>query len=189
MFKPIDVVTECAGSDSQTKSCYSIGDFLILEQGTRLRQVYEYWLRLPQNEFGLPDEAMCCPADGLPDATGLLGSWIDTRAEDPMDFIIREHSANKFPGYGVELSDQPLSKFPDPLHAFSCAAEYLFCKADRKPVYHEIQQITGGIRRHYTRIMLPFDGGDGIVSRVHYAVRHIMPPRRLFHPDDRMEEV
>lgn len=179
MIKPIDVVTEIIGDDEQTRFRYAIGDFLELEQGTRPRQLYDFWRRLPREQHGLPHERNCGPRDAFPAACGVMGSWIETRAEDPLNFVMREHEPNEFPGYGTELSDQPLSGFPDSLHAFSCAAEYLFCKSDREPVYHEIRQVTGGIRRHYTRIMLPVAGDYGKVVRVHYAVRRIMTPQRI----------
>jgi hypothetical protein len=188
MIKPLDIVTEFIDRDEQTKIRYAIDDFLTLEQGTRPRQLYDYWMRLPRNQFGLPDENYCCPREMSSEVLSILGSWIETLSEDPLDYIMREHAENDFPGYGCELSNKPLSEFPDSLHAFSCAAEYLFCKTDREPVYQEITQTTGGIRRHYTRIMLPFDGKDGNVVRIYYAVRRIVPPHRLFHVDTRLEE-
>jgi len=177
MFKPLEVVTEIVGDNEQTQIRYAIADFLKLEQGTPPRKLYDCWTRLPRNTCGLPYESNCHPLDQPDRVTGILGSWVETNSEDPMDFIMREHAKNEFPGYGTELSDKPLSCIPDSLHAFSCATEYLFCKTDREPVYHEIRQRTRGIKRHYTRILLPVDGADGNVARVYYGVRRIAPPR------------
>lgn len=188
MPKPLDIVTEIIGDDEQTRTQYAITDFLVLEAGTRLRQVYEYWARLPRNERGLPDESSCYQDETSQNVSSLLGSWVETRSEDPLEFIMREHEPNAFPGYGVELSGKPFCDYPDSLHGFSCAAEYLFCKTDREPVYHQIRQTTGGIKRHYARILLPLDGEAGTVSRIYYAVRRIEPSRRVFNPRVLAEE-
>lgn len=176
-------MTETIGFDEQTRSLYSLDAFKERESGTVLHHLYNYWATLPRGSFGLPHQDTHRPKADLPAKTADSVAWIDTRADDPLLYVIRENCENPIQGWGVELTDKPLKDCPDmEIHTTACAVEYLFCKHERCPMYHEIEQIIGGLKRHFTRIMLPVENDAGEVERIFFAKRHIHAARRLtFH--------
>ncbi len=176
-------MTETIGFDEQTRSLYSFDAFKDRENGTILRHLYNYWVTLPVGAHGLPHEDQCRPKVDLSAKVADMVSWIDTTPDDPLNFIIRDHVESTIPGWGVELSDKPLCNCPEmEMHTTACAVEYLFCKHERKPMYHEIDQLIGGLKRHYTRIMLPVENNAGEVDRIYYATNQLQPITRVaFH--------
>lgn len=183
MHSPIETVSETIGFDEQTRSLYSLEAFKAREKGTVLMHFYHYWVTLPIGQGGIPHEDVCRPKEHLPPNVAARVSWIDTSAEDPQQFIVRDHVASTIPGLGIELSDRPLCDIPAlDMHTTACAVEYLFCKHERTPMYHEIEQLISGLKRHYTRIMLPVMNDAGDVNRIYYATRQIEPVKRVsFH--------
>lgn len=153
------------------------------EKGTVLHHLHTYWVTLPRGRFGLPHESNFFPKTQLPAQLANAVSWIDTKPGDPLKFVMRDHQASTIPGLGTELSDTPLCERPDlEMHTTACAIEFLFCKHERKPLYHEIEQTLGGLRRHYSRLMLPVENGKGEIDRIYYATRQLQPVKReTFH--------
>jgi hypothetical protein len=176
-------MSETMGFDEQTRSLFSMEAFKDRENGTVLQQLYNYWITIPVGLQGLPREPDFNPGETFPPNVNDAISWIETKSEDPLKFIIREHAENTIPGLGVELSDKLLCDRPEiDMHTTACAVEFLFCKRERTPMYHEIEQILGGLKRHYTRLMLPVENNQGNVDRIYYTTRQIHPVKRItFH--------
>lgn len=171
--EPIETSIETFGFSEQNRARYSIDSFLDIEQGTAPRRLYDYWLAARPAGGGLPQEEDFDPKSDLPEETARSVSWMDVGSDDPLAFVMRDHLASPIPGYGVELSDKPLRDFPDLSQATATAAEYNACKHAREPMYHEIEQILGGVRRHYTRIMLPVVDRDGKVTKLYCGFRQV----------------
>ena len=178
--EPIEKSIETFGLEAQNRARYSIEAFLDIEQGTAPRRLYDYWLAACPDDGGLPLDEDFQPRDALPPDAMQWVSWIDVGGEDPLSFVMRDHPASPISGYGVELSDKPLRDFPDLSQATSTAMEYLACKHAREPMYHEIDQILGGVIRHYTRIVLPVADRDGNVTKLYCGFRRITEPARVW---------
>lgn len=183
MHKPIETSTETAGFDEQTRSLYSLGAFADREKGSVLGQLYDYWRALPRGPYGLPHTDICLPKTALPQNFADQICCLDTRADNPLDYIIRDHAASPIPGFGSDLVGKPLCDRPTlEMDTPACAVEFLYCKHERTPMYHEIEQILGGLKRHYTRIMVPVEGDLGDVARIFFAMRELQPAKReTFH--------
>ena len=123
------------------------------------------------------------PKEILPDRLAKQVSCIDTSANDPLDFVILEHAPSTIPGFGEELAGRPLCDRPDTdMDTTASAVEFLFCKHERTPMYHEVEQILGGLKRHFTRIMLPVENRAGDVERIYFVMRELQPVKRItFH--------
>ena len=63
--------------------------------------------------------------------------------------------------------------------ATATAMEYNACKHARAPMYHEIEQIIGGVMRHYTRIVLPVADRHGKVVKLYCGFRRVREPVRI----------
>jgi hypothetical protein len=180
LYTPLESMFETSGFDEQARSRFSMDVFFARENGdSALRHLYRHWEALPKGRHGLPTAAMCDPKQTLAGDVAKWIAWIDTTREDPTQFIIWEHPECRIPGLGAELSGKLLNDIPEAqLHVSACAIEYLYCKHERIPMYHEIDQILCGYRRHYTRLLVPLADEDGSVSRLFYAVRVLSEPVR-----------
>lgn len=180
MYTPLELMFETSGFDEQARSRFSLEVFFEREAGSAPRQLYDYWDGLPLGPSGLPAETVCHPRTTLPKAAAQWVSWIDTTAEDPMEFVIWDHRESPIAGLGTELSGRRLGDIREaPLHFSACAIEYLYCKHERLPMYHEIDQILCGYKRHYTRIMVPVADERGDVNRIYYAIRRLRETTRV----------
>ncbi len=163
---------ETSGFDEQARSRFSMDVFFERERGSALWHLYQHWKVLPKGRHGLPTARMFDPKPALPHNVAKWIAWIDTTEEDPTQFTIWEHPECHIPGMGAELSGKLLNDIPEAqLHVSACAIEYLYCKHERVPMYHEIDQILCGYRRHYTRLLVPLADNNGGVSRIFYAIR------------------
>ena len=176
---PIETSIETAGFDEQNRARYSIEAFLDLEQSTAPRLLYDYWLAACPAGGGLPQVEDFQPKDALPPDAMQWVSWMDVSGDDPLAFVMHNHLANPVPGYGIELSDKPVEAIPDLSQATATAMDYLACKHAREPMYHEIEQIVGGVMRHYTRIVLPVEDRVGNVTKLYCGYRRITEPVRV----------
>lgn len=176
-------MTETVGFDEQTRSVYPLEAFLDREAETPLGKLYAYWRALPSGAHGLPNQAECLPRRDLPAELAQQVSSIDTCAKNPLEYVIREHAPNPIPGLGVELAGKPLChRRETDMDTTASAVEFLFCKHERTPVYHEVDILMGGLKRCYTRIMLPVETDSGTVERIFFALRDLQPARRIaFH--------
>ena len=183
MYKPLETLRETVGFDEQTRSLYSMDAFSDWEKGTFLHDLYDYWKNFPVIASGLPHMDSCRPKSALPHMVAERICCIDTSADNPLDYIVREHAANALPGFGVELSGRPLCDRPElDMDTTACAIEFMSCKLERKPLYHEIDQLLGGLKRHYMRLMLPVQNDAGEVDLIYFAIRDLQPAKRVtFH--------
>lgn len=170
------------GNDVQVRILFDMNAFAEKEASTHLDILHYYWSSLQIEVDSLPKVSEFRPKEILPvPAHGSVG-WIDASAEDPQDFVMRNHPENPVFGLGRELNDRNLSEFPNKMHAKSLILEYLRCKRWKVPLYHEIDQVIGGIGRHYTRLMLPLVDETGNVTRIYYGVSPLVTPAPLFAP-------
>jgi hypothetical protein len=143
---------------------------------THLNQLLKYWHDIGQ---GRTPCVSTFDAQLPADLAGKI-SFVDCSYEDPRHFVLLRHLANPIEGLGTELSGLRLMHFPIDQHARCCAAEYVECRATNLPHYSLIDQELGGLRRRYTRCMVPLAGPDGSVRRIAYAYRSLQAPRFFF---------
>ena len=173
-------MTETVGLDEQTRSLYSLAAFRNREKATPLFRLYEYWSALPRGPQGLPFQGGFRPEADLSEELAAQVCSIDTSANDPLDYIIVRQAPSTLRGYGTELAGRPLcDRRQTDMDTTACAVEFLFCKHERRPMYHEIDQILDGLKRHFTRIMLPVENDAGMVETIHYATRDLHRVRRV----------
>ena len=150
------------------------------EKASHLDILHYYWSSLQIEKNTLPKISEFHPQDVLPAVGQCPVGWIDSSADDPNNFVMQNHPENPVYGLGIELNDRFLSEFPNKMHAKSLLLEYLRCKRWKAPLYHEIDQVIGGIGRHYTRLMLPLVDETGTVTQIHYGVSPLVTPAPLF---------
>ena len=183
LHEPLESMTEAIGFDEQVRSLYSLEAFADREIGTALARLYTYWEALPRTLHGLPLAGDCQPKFALPADVAEQVCCLETTEDNPLNYIVREHAANPIPGFGSELVGKPLCDRPElDMDTTACAIEFLYCKRERVAMYHEIEQILSGLKRHYTRIMLPVANDAGDVSHIYFAMREVVPVKRVtFH--------
>lgn len=180
MHTPLETMTETVGFDEQTRSLYSLDAMSEREKGSVLAQLFAYWEALPPGWHGLPNIKDCQPKLALPRNIAEQVCCLDTSAENPLNYIVREHATSTIPGFGTELVGRPLCDRPElDMDTTACAVEFLYCKRERTAMYHEIEQILGGLRRHYTRIIVPVEDDSGEVCRIYFAMRELQPAKRV----------
>lgn len=138
------------------------------ERGGPLFTMHDYW-QAKCRRHDLPEATDFPPHRPLPPSAASRVSWVDADSEDPFDFMIRNHRGPT-PGLG-KFTDHPIGEHPSPMNARSCAAEYLLCIGSRHPIYHEIDQVLGGLVRRYMRLLLPVVDATGTVVRLVYVTR------------------
>lgn len=177
MYLPAETVTETAGLDEQLRERYSTKAFLELEQGTVLGRFHDFWASLPQGENGLPVLTDDMLKAGLPGDVLHWVSQIDTRPENPMEYVMQACSTRQLPEYCVEAADTLVIEIPCIFHAIQLAIECLACKHDRNLAYHVINQTIGGKHSHYARLLLPVGDASGNVVKIFHAVRPVHVPQ------------
>ena len=159
---------ERSGGDRQERLTLSMAKMFGRERGGPLFTMHDYW-QAKCRRHDLPEARDFPPHRPLPPEAARRISWIDMASEDPFDFVLRNH-LGLTPGFEC-FSDRRLGDHPSPMNAKSCAAEYLLCVRSRQPIYHEIDQILGGLVRQYVRLMLPAVDATGKVVRLVYVTR------------------
>jgi len=99
-------------------------------------------------------------------------SWIDVASENPFNFVLHNHPARIF----GDFSNTKIGVYPHEFHAIRCAFEYEHCKKTRQPAYHEFEQIVGGYKRNYARLMVPALDKSGEVTKLFYTTRYLADP-------------
>lgn len=104
----------------------------------------------------------------------IVDCLIDVRSEDPLLYVVNDHSESNVPGYGTDMNGKPLISFTNrDLHMVCLAGEYIDCKEYGVPVFHEIRQRFDSVERHYMRLLLPvMDNYNDVVS-LHSVVQRI----------------
>ena len=173
MEKILETVTGQEGDDVQKRVLYDLMTIDTREADTLLDFLFYYWSALNAGANKVPAVADFQVEKILQPAALEYTGWVDTAEDDPRSFIIRHHPANRLPGMDEHSADIRLADLPNKMHANSLILEYLRCKRWKIPLYHEIDQRIGGIRRHYTRLLLPLADGDGPVTRIFFGFRLI----------------
>lgn len=180
MDKILETVLGQEGEDVQKRILYDLVTIDTREADTLLDFLYYYWSALQAGSDNVPGIADFQVEKILQPAALEYTGWVDASSEDPRSFVIHHNKSNRMPGISDEYGDTRLSDLPNKMHANSLILEYLRCKRWKTPLYHEIDQRIGGIRRHYTRLLLPLANSDGRVSRIFFGFRLIsrvsMPP-------------
>lgn len=173
-------MTETVGFNEQTRSLYSLDAMGEREKGLVLAQLFAYWEALPPGWHGLPNIEDCPPKLAL---TGKIADQIcclDTNSENLLNYIVRDHATSTIPGFGSELVARPLcDRRGLDTDTTACAVEFRYCKYERTPNCHEIEQILSGLKRHYTRIMVPVEDDSGDVCRIYFAMCELQPIKRV----------
>lgn len=183
LHEPIETMTESIGFDEQTRSLYSLDAFAARESESVLKRLFDYWQALPRSQGGLPLSETCNPKSDLEAEFAEQICALDTSSENPLNYVVRDHAASPLPGHGHALVGRPLCDRPElDMDTTACAVEFLYCKRERTPMYHEIEQMIGGLKRHYTRIMVPVEDSAGAVCLIYFAMREIQPAKRVTFP-------
>ncbi len=178
-MNPLETERGWDGKDLQVRTLYDMNVFAEKEASTHLDILHYYWSSLQIEKDGLPKISEFHPGKILPNAGKCKVGWIDSSAEDPNNFVMRDHPDNPIQGFGRELSGKVLAEFPSKMHAKSLMLEYLRCKRWKVPLYHEIDQVINGIGRHYTRLMVPLVDQTGTVTRIYYGVYPLVQPKPM----------
>ena len=146
---------------------------------TPVKQLFRYW-QAKRTPNRLPSTSRFEPQSVFDGADFEWVSWIDVTPEDPFNFILHHHPGSGEPvTFLGDWSGHTLKDYPHNFHATRCAFEYQYCKSTRQPVYHEISQTIEGYYRCYTRVLLPLEDLDGVVTTLFYATRYVTPPERF----------
>ena len=176
----LDISRGRDGADETCRLLLSLDRFADREAGTTLDTLYYYWDALRGDGRTMPLAKDFRPGHVF--GPGFM-NWVhavETAVDDPANFVMRDHGNNGAVPYTVRMADRRIADYPRRLHARGCMREYQMCRLLRRPLYHEIDHITAGVARHYTRILLPLADERGAVVRLAYAIRLLDPPFRMF---------
>jgi len=175
MYGVLQRVEQHDNDDHQTRLMLSFDAHFARERKSALGQLFDYW-RVATDKGFIEDENQFRPRDCLPAETAQWVSWVDTRTPSPLDFTWRDHiyawegeASREFrDASGLRVRDYGPKR-----HGRFCATEYYLCKSEERPLYHEIEQWTGGVHRHYSRLLLPVRTAEGTVNRLVYVCRRL----------------
>lgn len=130
------------------------------QSGTNLAELFWYWQERSMLDGDVPFIGnFRFPGSDLP--------WVEIAAEDPMNFVIRNHPS----GATGNWSDIRLAEHPVSMHGQSCAFEYQDCKMRRTPTFVRIEQHILGVDRDYVKLTVPVADKNGDVVQVFYGVQ------------------
>lgn len=167
MYGVLKRLVESEGQDQQERLMLCIDKMLPREQNNAIGQLFEYW-RYKSLPDGLPRVNDFDYKSALPEDVLRKICWADVSAEDPFNFVTRDHA--KLTAF-QDASNHRLRDLPSRMHYRACASEYMLSIKMRKPIFHDIDQTVGSISRNYMRLMLPVADETGRVVRLVYAVR------------------
>jgi len=175
IIRPLDTLHENDGQDDQSRFLISLNDFAERESGTLLDTIFYYWDALRGDGRELPNVRHFDLRDIFGEASQDSMSAVITKATDPENFVLVNHGTSQLGPFGADLEGKRLCDVPSAIHARASAFEYQQCKSLRRPFYHEVDQVIGGISRHYVRIMLPLVDDRGDVVKIAYGIRALEP--------------
>ena len=160
----VERVVHRAGEEFQERLRYKIDQIYELSPGLAL------WLRrwdTEQNYYTKPWRVESADAD-------IVDCVIDVGSENPLHYVVNDHSESDIPGYGTDMNGKPLISFTDRrLHMICLAGEYIDCKEYGEPVFHEIRQRFQRVERHYMRLLLPVTDEKRNVVNLHSVVQRL----------------
>ena len=169
MYGVLERKEQRSGDDHQERLMLSFDKMFGRERHSILGMVHDYWMRKRSNPYDLPSVGEFYPKASLLPETAQAISFIDVSADDPFNYVIRDHP-NLTPGF-LDLSDRRIGDSPSKMNVEACAKEYTLCISLRRPLYHEIRQSIREASRGYIRLMLPVVDETGAVVRLFYASR------------------
>ena len=173
MEKILETVLGREGSDVQKRVLYDRVSIETREADTLLDFLHYYWSALNGGGSQVPRIPDFQVENILQPAAREYTGWIDTTPDDPRYFVIHHNPTMNAPGFAEEYGNIRLLDLPNKMHASSLVLEFLRCKRWKIPLYHEIDQRIGGVRRHYTRLLLPLANDGGEVARIFFGFRLI----------------
>ncbi len=173
MEKILETVLGREGGDVQKRVLYDLMTIETREADTLLDFLHYYWSALKVGTSQVPKSSDFKVEEILQPAAREYTGWIDTSPDDPRYFVIHHHPTLRAPGIGEGYGNIRLLDLANKMHTNSLILEFLRCKRWKTPLYHEIDQRIDGIRRHYTRLLLPLADEDGKVSRIFFGFRLI----------------
>ena len=184
ILRPLDRLHENDGFDDQSRFLLSLNDFAERESSTLLDTIFYYWDALRGGSDKVPNvrhfELRNVFGQNTPDPL----SAVVTDTANPRNFVLVNHGTSQLGPFGADLEGKRLRDVPSVIHARATAQEYQQCKLLRRPLYDEIDQVIGGISRHYVRIMLPLANDQGDVVKIAYGIRALEPNYYMMAPEE-----
>lgn len=168
MYGVLQRQEEYSGSDYQERLMLSFDQMFGREIDSPLGITYRLWRERCSPVTQMPDINDFDYKQFLPDNVSPYISWIEMRSEDPLNYVLHDHTNQT--GF-VNHSDRPIGEHPCRMNGKACAKEYMICVNAAKPFYHEINQSFGTLRRRYTRILLPLSDKGGSIVKMIYGIR------------------
>lgn len=159
---------EYSGQDYQERLMLSFDKMFSREMHTPLGVMYRHWKNMSTPATQMPDADTFDYKSVLPETVSQYISWIEMRSEDPLNFVLHDHTNQTA---FVNHSDRPIGEHPCRMNGKACAREYMLCVNSAQPFYHEVNQNFGTLRRRYTRILLPLADKNGSIVKMVYGIR------------------
>ena len=154
---------------------YDFSEFFLLEQGTVLENLFDYWSR---QEGAVP--AKFSPEIDMPEFGSAVTACLNVTASDPMDFWMNKHRVCEKTGRGADISGQPIKGLSWLNYAAELSSEYNLCRHTGVPDYSEVHQRIDGIESHFTRLMLPISRNPSErVTDIFVCVSHLRENMRI----------
>jgi len=178
----LETTQEFDGKDIHARTLYDLSSIPTGEADSLLDLLYYYWSTLEMAQEGPPLASEFKPEPLLqPDAVNFIAR-IDTDSENPRDFVVHREIPGYSPGTERQAIATRLGELPATMHINALLLDYARCKQWRSPLYHVIDQTMGGVRRIYSRLLLPLADETGVVIQVFYGYRQISGPTRFDLP-------
>lgn len=164
-------------NDHQIRLLLNDHAFLKREQVSVLGLLEQYWRECRTN-LTAHGAMKFNPGAALSSDALSWVSWIDTRPTEASNFIWHNHVYSWLGDISTDYYDASETRVRDhrvKSHSRFCAEEYQLCKSMKQPLYHEIEQHTGSVSRHYTRLLLPVMNAKEEVDRIFYVCRRFLP--------------
>ncbi len=185
MLGTIESVKERVGNDFQQRDRFYPDALFELEAwDSPISIMFRYWLDLRQGKFQPPNFDAFQQGKlwelKIPQHVAL----IDCSSENPLNFFVERHPydiTDKPWLFGKPVSGLRAGEVPSLMLSNGLQADYQTAKACETmnlACYSRITQVVNGVFRDYTRLLLPFTGPDGKVTKLASATRMHQPASR-----------
>ena len=96
MLNPLETERGWDGNDVQVRTLFDMNAFAEKEAATHLDILHYYWSSLQIDNDNLPNIAEFFPAEVLSETGRCKVGWVDSTADDPNNFIMRDHPKIRF---------------------------------------------------------------------------------------------